>query len=107
MSNKLYRVELTRLARKDLKKLRHHLDKALDAINLLEADPFAGHRLEGTLRDCRSLEFNLKGSGAYRAVYFIREDKTICLVFLIHAHENVYVEAERRLKGARTQLDEL
>lgn len=107
MSDSPYRVELTRLARKDLKKLRHHLDKALDEINQLEIDPFSGHRLEGTLRGCRSLEFNLKGSGAYRAVYFVREDKTVCLVFIIHAHENVYAEAERRLKAALAQLDEL
>jgi hypothetical protein len=57
--------------------------------------------LSGSLRGCRSLEFNLKGSGAYRAVYVVDPEQPICIVFLIAPHENVYREAERRVRALR------
>jgi mRNA-degrading endonuclease RelE of RelBE toxin-antitoxin system len=107
MSDSRYRVVLTSRAKKDLKNLRHHLDKALEAITGLEMNPYAGHQLKEYLSDCRSLEFNLRGSGAYRAVYLVNESNVVCVVFLVAAHENVYEEAKRRVSSARRSLDDL
>jgi len=61
----------------------------------------AGHPLAGSLQGCRSLDFNLKGSGAFRAVYFVDEPERACTVLLIGPHENVYREAERRISSLR------
>ncbi|MGH2551353.1 MAG: type II toxin-antitoxin system RelE family toxin, partial [Thermomicrobiales bacterium] len=73
MSDNRYRVVLTKQAKKDLKNIRHDLDRALKAIARLETDALPGHTLKNDFGDCRSLEFNLKGSGAYRAVYIVDE----------------------------------
>jgi len=92
-----FRVELTREAEKDLKRLRPWSEQALREVLSLEAHPFRGHALAGSLRGTRSLEFNLKGSGAYRAVYFIANNESVCVVFIIGPHENIYKLAARRL----------
>jgi mRNA-degrading endonuclease RelE of RelBE toxin-antitoxin system len=95
--NKRLRVELTKEAEKDLKRLRPWTEQALREILSLEDNPYRGHTLSGTLRGTRSLEFNLKGSGAYRAVYFITHEDAVCIVFIIGPHENLYKHASRRL----------
>lgn len=99
MSNARYRIELTSRAQKDLKKLRHDLKNALAQIAVLEDDPLRGEPLKGTLREARSLHFSLKGGGQYRAVYVILDDHTVCLVFLVASRENIYDEAERRIRS--------
>lgn len=96
MTTGKFQVELTTRAQKDLKKLRHDLANVLRQIAILEEDPYKGETLRGTLRDARSLHFSLRGGGEYRAIYTIVDEKTICLVFLIAARENVYKEAQRR-----------
>lgn len=93
-----YKVELTRHAERDLKRLRHGLEEATRAIAKLEDDPHAGHTLAGSLRGARSLEFNVKGSGAYRAVYSILDNERVCLIFIVGPHENIYRKAEQRYK---------
>jgi len=92
-----YEVDLTRHAEKDLKALRAWMGDVLRHLARLERDPEAGHLPKGALRGCRALEFNLKGSGAYRAVYVVNPDEQVCTVFLIGPHENLYREAERRV----------
>ena len=98
MSAHRYRVELTRRAQKDLKKLRHDLPNALQHIMELEVDPYRGEPLKGTLREARSLHFTLKGGGQYRAIYLLLDEDTVCVVFLVASRENVYDEAARRLQ---------
>jgi hypothetical protein len=53
---------------------------------------------------CRSLEFNLRGGGAYRAVYLLLESERVCLVFLVGAHEGLYAKAERRRRALHSRL---
>lgn len=96
-----FEVELTADAEKDLKRLRPWTDQATRAILRLEDDPYRGHPLTGSLRGVRSLEFTLKGSGAYRAVYVVLDDDRVCLVFLVGPHENIYDKAERRVAALK------
>jgi len=98
-----YLIEFTSRAKKDVRDLRQYHDQVLREILRFQEDPLAGHSLKGALRGARALEFNLKGSGAYRAVYTIVEQERVCIVFVVGPHENIYREAERRyaalLKG--------
>jgi mRNA-degrading endonuclease RelE of RelBE toxin-antitoxin system len=99
--NRRYRVDLTDGAKKDLKKLRQHREQIGEALERLETDPQAGHRLQGTLYRLRSLEFTVKGSGAFRAVYGVLETDAVCLVIIIGPHENLYERAQRRVEALR------
>ncbi len=96
MTSERYELEVLPKAVKDLAKLRQNREQALRELLRLQADPMAGHALKGNLRGTRSLEFNLKGGGAYRAVYVVLDDQRICVVFIVGPHENIYKEAERR-----------
>ncbi len=89
-------IEFTNKAKKDVKDLRQHGDQVLREILCLGEDPLAGHALKGALRGARALEFNLKGGGAYRAVYTVIDNERVCIVFVVGPHENIYREAERR-----------
>lgn len=100
MPSKRARVELTTKAQKDLKALRHDMEGVLRQLDRLAETPLAGHTLQGSLLGARSLEFSLRGGGAYRAIYIVMDDGTVCLVFIIGTHENIYVKAERRIKAA-------
>jgi len=94
-------VELSRDAKKDLKKLRPHLAQVLRAIAVLETDSHAGHTLTGALNGLRALAFTIKGSGAFRAVYGVLDDGAICLIVVVGPHENIYDKAERRVEALR------
>ncbi len=104
-TNRRYRVELTDGAKKDLKKLRQHREQIGEALGRLEENPLAGHTLRGTLYGLRSLEFTVKGSGAFRAVYGVLDTEAICLVVIVGPHENVYDRAERRVEALRAAGD--
>jgi mRNA-degrading endonuclease RelE of RelBE toxin-antitoxin system len=104
MTNKRVEVQLTRAAQKDLKNLRHDLQGVAKQLVRLETDPTAGHLLRGSLAGARSLEFSLRGGGAYRAVYVVHQE-TVCIVFIIGPHENIYRKAESRLAALRQTLD--
>lgn len=95
------KVEMSREASKDLKKYRPHLTHVLRAIALLETNPLAGHSLTGALQGLRSLAFTVKGSGAFRAVYGVIDDDTVCLIVIVGPHENIYDKAERRVAALR------
>ncbi len=101
MERKGFGVELTLQAEKDLRDLRPWIEPAASEIARLEDEPYLGHPLTGSLRGCRSLEFNLRGGGAYRAVYLVLENERVCLVFLVGAHEGLYAMAERRRRALR------
>lgn len=91
-----HRIELTRRAEKDLDNLKQDRDRVVREIQILKEHPLAGHALKGALRGARALEFNLKGGGAYRAVYTIVDNNRVCIVFVVGSHENIYRVAERR-----------
>jgi mRNA-degrading endonuclease RelE of RelBE toxin-antitoxin system len=101
MATRQCHVELTQEAEKDIKRLRPHIDKVTRAIAKLEGDPFLGHRLSESFKGARSLAFALPGSGAYRAVYFLLDDNSVCLVFLVGPHENIYDKAKRRVDALK------
>jgi mRNA-degrading endonuclease RelE of RelBE toxin-antitoxin system len=101
MTTKRYQVELTRRAAKDVRNLRPWSDLVMEILHSLEVEPTRGHLLTGGLRGTRALEFSLKGSGTYRAVYYIRADRVACIVFIVGPHENIYDRAERRLEAIR------
>lgn len=91
-----YRIELTRLAEKDVGRLSKSDGKAaLRAIMALCDDPQKGHMLKGALKGVRSLEFSLHG-GAYRVPYYVITEDERCLVFMVGPHERFYEEVERR-----------
>lgn len=101
MTNDRVGVVFTREAEKELANLRPWSEDVLEVVMRLRDDPTLGHLLTGTLRGMRSLEFTVKGSGAYRAIYTILDDGQLCLVVLIGPHENVYKKAERRVSALR------
>jgi mRNA-degrading endonuclease RelE of RelBE toxin-antitoxin system len=101
MTSDRYRIELWREAEKDLKRHRTHAKAILENLQRLESDPLKGHSLTGSLRGARSLEFNVKGSGAFRAIYVVLPDLTICVVFMLGPHENIYARAESRWLAVR------
>ena len=101
MSTERFAVELTREAEKDLKRLRPWAEQATNAILQLEENPNLGHPLTGSLKGTRSLEFSLRGSGVYRAVYIVLDDNRTCLVFMVGPHENIYDRAERRVSALK------
>lgn len=96
MTSDLYQIELWRDAEKDLKRHRTHAKIITENLLKLETEPLKGHSLVGNLRGARSLEFNVKGSGAFRAIYVVLPDLTICVVFMLGPHENIYTRAESR-----------
>jgi len=100
-----YGIELTRRAEKDLDSFRQDRDRVIHEIQTLRANPLAGHALKGTLRGARALEFNLKGGGAYRAVYTVIDNERVCIVFVVGPHENIYREAERRYAALLKSLE--
>lgn len=99
-----YEIEILPKAEKGLKSLRQHQSQAIREILKLEENPRLGHTLTGSLRGTRALEFNLKGGGAYRAVYTILDDQRICVLFLVGPHENVYKIAEQRWAAVQKTL---
>jgi mRNA-degrading endonuclease RelE of RelBE toxin-antitoxin system len=105
MPSERYEVVPTRQAEKDLKDLRGRAADVIRALLQLEDDPYKGHPLTGSLRGARSLEFNLRGSGAYRAVYVVLDDERVCLVFIIGPHENIYRMATRRYDALKRSGD--
>ena len=94
-------VQFTRDAEKDLGRLRPWTDDATRVILRLRDDPFLGHTLTEKLKGLRSLEFSLRGGGAYRAVYVVIEEARVCVVFIVGTHENIYLKAERRLAALK------
>ena len=105
MTTRRYAVELTRDAEKDLIRLRPWTEQATRHLLRLEDDPQAGHPLTGILRGTRSLEFNLKGGGAYRAVYVVLNAHRVCVVLIVGPHENIYDKAERRYLAWLKRVD--
>jgi mRNA-degrading endonuclease RelE of RelBE toxin-antitoxin system len=100
-TSRRYRVELTDGAKKDLKTLRQHREQIGEALGRLETDLLTGHPLKGTLYRLRALEFTVKGSGAFRAVYGVLDTDAVCLVVIVGPHENIYDRAERRVEAPR------
>ena len=94
-----YRVEITTAAQKDLKGYRHAAKAVFDALARLEDEPESGHLLLGDLDGIRSLDFNVKGSGSFRAAYEVNDVDGVCLVIAIGPREGFYDRLRRRLKG--------
>lgn len=88
-------VELTGRAEKDIVRYKGFAPRVTKELRGLEAEPFRGHTLRGSLKSVRSLEFSLP-DGQHRAAYVVVEEKDLCLVFLVAPHENFYEKAERR-----------
>ncbi|PKL42323.1 MAG: hypothetical protein CVV41_14370 [Candidatus Riflebacteria bacterium HGW-Riflebacteria-1] len=89
-------VELTKLAERDLKALWKISSEVIEHLKILRNNPEKGHPLSGSLQGARSLEFSLKGSGQYRAVYvYIIKDSNVT-VFMVGPHENFYKQAQKR-----------
>ncbi|MBA2671959.1 MAG: type II toxin-antitoxin system RelE/ParE family toxin [Gemmatimonadetes bacterium] len=103
MPSSRFDVQLTRKAEKDLGKLKHDEERAAREIRKLADDPLLGHSLKGALSGARSLEFTLRGGGAFRAVYIVHEN-TVCIVFIVGPHENIYKKAESRFAALKRSL---
>jgi mRNA-degrading endonuclease RelE of RelBE toxin-antitoxin system len=92
-----YRVQLTSAAEKDLKRYPHAMKPVLDALTQLEQDSEKGHPLAGDMSSLRSLDFNVKGSGAFRAAYEADEANRLCLVIAVGPREGFYERLKRRV----------
>ncbi len=95
MEGDRFDVQFTRQAEKDLKGVRGLTANAMRIIRQLEENPELGHALSESLQGARSLEFNLKGSGAHRSVYVIFPVERVC----IGPHEGIHARAEDRASG--------
>ena len=93
------------LRRKDLKRVRPWSEQGVQHLPRLEDDPSAGHTLSGFLRGTRSLEFTLRGGGAYGAVYIVLDEVSVCVVLIVGPHENIYERAERRYRAWLKRTD--
>ena len=97
---KKYRLLLAPAARRDLKKLPHHIQKQIVFEHLpeIECDPLGvGKPLFGALKGELSYHFGRKPE--YRIIYFIEND--LVVVTIIGSRENIYKRAKRRLSGQR------
>ncbi|MCF8002222.1 MAG: type II toxin-antitoxin system RelE/ParE family toxin [Halanaerobiales bacterium] len=92
-----YSVEITKSVEADLDKLKPHREMAVKKLLTLEENPVEkGSALKGNLKGLYSYKFNLPGSGAYRAIYYIKEEESVCLLILVGIRENIYAQAQRR-----------
>lgn len=103
-SERRYDVELTRNAEKDLDCLIPCRERVVRELLRLEGDPFLGHTVSGSLRQARSLGFSLPERGACRAVNVIDDDETVCVVFIVGPHEDIYANAQSRYEALLRQL---
>ena len=95
--NKTYSIEITKSVESDLNDLKSNRDLAVNKLLTLEKNPTKkGSPLKGNLKGLYSYKFNLPGSGAYRAIYYLKKDKLICLIILVGSRENIYYKAQRR-----------
>ncbi len=99
--SKIYNIELTSTAAKELASLKPYVEEVVKIILVLEKEPNVGHSLKGNLHQFRALEFSLPGSGQYRAAYVVIEDKKTCIVFAIGPHEGFYENIKLRAKAIR------
>ena len=99
-----YEIEILRQAEKDLDRLKDRRAEAVRELLKLEQNSELGRALAGNLRGPRSLEINLKGRGAYRAVYTVINENRVCIVFIAGPHENIYKKAERRWESVKSRL---
>jgi len=84
MSDRPYRIEITRRAQKDLASLTPKLKKKLREIltNRISANPFDGKKLVGELKGCWSVRLTLKD----RIVYTIEEKDRIVYILRARTH---------------------
>lgn len=99
MTTAPFKIELVRDAEKDLRRLRPWTAQVTRQLLRLEQEPMIGHPLSGVLHGTRALEFNLRGGGAFRAVYIVLENDRVCVILIIGPHENIYEKAERRYRA--------
>ncbi len=99
-----YSVEITRSVEKDLENLGHLREEAVNKLLTLEKRPETkGSSLKGNLKGLLSYKFNLPGAGAFRAIYYIKDEKNVCLIIIIGSRENIYLQAHRRYQYLKKQ----
>lgn len=82
----MYRVFLSRIAEKDLKKVsKEYKPRIFAALFDLRSDPYSGKKLEGKFREYYSLRV-----GFYRIIYKIHKDQLNILVIRIGHRQGVY-----------------
>ena len=97
MSDSKYSVEITKFVESDLNDLEPNRDMAVKKLLKLEKNPISkGSSLKGNLKGLYSYKFTLPAAGDYRAIYYLKESKYICLLILVGSRENVYSQVQRR-----------
>ena len=86
MTDKPFRIQITRRAQKDIATLTPKLKKKLREIliNRIAVNPFDGKKLVGDLRGCWSVRLTLKD----RVVYSIDEEKHIVYILRARTHND-------------------
>lgn len=93
----MYKIELTKKAHRDIKKLGKQAITKIDAcFEILEHSPHKGEKLKGVLKDYWKYKFSVTGI-SYRIVYQIFKKQLIVLIVMIGNRENFYKQLLKRL----------
>lgn len=91
----MYDIEFYEKAAKQIERLDKAAQKrVLQAINQLRDNPYKGKLLTETLRGLRSLPVTAPGA-EYRAVYYVVEEDTVCVVIFVGSRERFYQRLTR------------
>jgi len=91
----MYERVITPSAKRSLKKLpRRVREELIEATSILEADPYAGEKLSGSLYFLYSFHFKLNNT-EYRVAYTIDDVKELVVFHFAHTRENFYEKLRR------------
>ena len=102
VTDRLFDIQLTKNAAKDLRKFRQWLSVIEEALGTLAMDPYSGEPLQGSLRGVHTLHLRLKGSGQARIAYVIYPAERVCLLIALGMRENFYDLVTRRIEPVDT-----
>ena len=84
----MYRIEYTKTALKELKKLPRDLSKRIQAkLELVAFDPYGHHFMVKKLQGMEGYRLRI---GDWRVIYSIQDDKLILLVIKLGSRGSVY-----------------
>ena len=92
-----YRIELSKGAIKDLKKMEPALrDYFYNRFYEIGENPHKHEKLKGTFKELRSYHCKVKGV-EYRIIYYVNVEGKLIVIALVGTRENIYKELARRI----------
>lgn len=91
----MYELVITPSAKRSLKKFpRRVREDLIEAVTLLETNPYVGEKLSGDLHFLYSFHFKSRNVG-YRVAYTINHEKKFVTIHFAHTRENFYEKLRR------------